>query len=136
MKWFVAVVGINQEFLAQRELKKKRCEVYCPVGRKTIRHARRQETRIFPVFSRYLFVNIVPDAESLAMVRATDGILDFITNNWQPVAVDDDKIEEIKQSELAGEFDHKAPKRAEKQKWSRSFEILKRLLDPAQPVRV
>jgi hypothetical protein len=62
--------------------------------------------------------------------------LDFITNNWQPVAVDDDKIEEIKQSELAGEFDHKAPKRAEKQKWSRSFEILKRLLDPAQPVRV
>ena len=128
--WYVSIVGINQEFLAQRGISAKGFECYCPIGRKVVRHARREEIRIFPVFSRYLFINFTADPEGLSQVRATDGIIDVITNNWQPVEISDEVIEEIKTRETSGAFNQKPPPHLHKQKWSKSFDTLKKLLEP------
>ena len=128
--WYVSIVGINQEFLALRGLSAKGFECYCPVGQKIVRHARREETRIFPVFSRYLFVFLKADPEGLSQVRSTDGIIDFITNNWKPVEIPNHVIEEIKERESEGIFNHKPPPHVQKQKWSRGFDVLKAILEP------
>ena len=95
-----------------------------------VRHARQEEIRIFPIFSRYLFINFNADAEGLSQVRATDGIIDVITNNWQPVEISDEVIEEIKTRETSGAFNQKPPPHLHKQKWSKSFDTLKKLLEP------
>src|SRR5450631_4143690 len=119
MGWYVSIVGINQEFLAQRGILAKGFECYCPVGRKIVRHARTEETRIFPVFSRYLFINFTANPEGLSQVRSTDGVIDLITNNWQPVEIPTEVIDEIKERETAGAFNHKPPPHLKKHKWSR-----------------
>jgi transcription antitermination factor NusG len=135
MAWYVAIVGINQESLALRGLSAKGYKCYCPAGRKTVRHARKQEIRTFFIFSRYLFINFEISDDNLAAIRDTDGVIDFITNLWIPVEIPAFIIEDIKQRELAGEFDLKEPKFT-KQKWAKSFEELKRLLNPGALITV
>ena len=129
-QWFVLYTGINQETLARRGLSDKLFECYCPMGSKPVRHARKTEIRVFPVFSRYLFILTIPNAENLSQVRDTDGVIDILTNNWLPVAVDNSVIDEIKTLELAGAFDIKPPRNPERRKWSKGFAILKAILDP------
>ena len=109
MNWLVGYTGINQESIARRGLKDKYLECYCPMGSKTVRHARKTEIRTFPVYSRYLFINIIPDPESLAAVRDTYGIIDILCNNWVPMEVPGWIIDDIKRRELDGAFDQKDP---------------------------
>ena len=130
MNWFVGYVGINQESLAKRGLIDQQFEVYLPVGTKLVRHARKEETRIFPVFSRYLFIKFNPTPESLAAIRSTDGIIDILTNNWQPMSVPDIVIEGIKELEIKGFFDMKPQFVAKRKTWNRGFAILKAILEP------
>ena len=131
-QWFVVYAGINCENTALRGLRDKSFECYCPMGSKPVRHARKTEIRVFPVFSRYLFILTIPNAENLSHVRDTDGVIDVLTNNWLPVAVDNSVIDEIKTLELAGAFDVKPPKPRNTHKWSRGFAILKAILEPVE----
>lgn len=130
--YFVAVTGINQERLAQGRLEEKGFEVYFPVGKKVVRHARREETRIFPVFSRYIFVR---STELWGAILAADGVIDILLNNWQPMEVPAEIIEEIKTREAQGKFDIIPPKRRQK-KFYKSFEVLKNLLNPDAMIQV
>jgi transcription antitermination factor NusG len=135
--WHVAVTGVNQEFLAQRKLEAHGFETYCPVGIRVVRHARKQLKRIFPVMSRYIFIKFDPHKDDWSPIRATDGVLDILSNNLQPVAVPHWKIAELQERELAGEFNIKPkplPKRYSVS--GKSFEILKSLLNPDQPIQV
>lgn len=123
--FYVLVTGINQENLAKRHLANQGFEVYFPIGKKIVRHARRQEERIFPVFSRYIFVKC---HEAWGAMRDADGVLDILTNNWQPIEVPAEIIEDIKIREATGDFDIIPPKKKQK-KWGRSFQVLKDLLN-------
>ena len=136
MNWYVGYTGINQEPLARRGLQDGDFEVYLPMGSKVVRHARKAEVRVFPVFSRYIFVNFDPNPECLAAVRSTDGIIDILTNNWLPMEIPDWIIEGIKEREIAGVFDQKPPIEMKIRKWSKSFSILKSLLDPNTKVQI
>lgn len=131
--YFVLVTGINQEQLARRRLKDQGFEVYFPVGKKIVKHARRQEERIFPVFSRYIFVKC---HEAWGAMRDADGVLDILKNNWQPMEVPAWIIEDIKSREAKGDFDILPPVKSKKPRWSKSFEILKNLLDPDAMLKI
>jgi len=125
------MTGINQEWLAEGGLAAKGFEVYVPKGKKIVSHARRKIEKTFPVFSRYIFVKF--DASNGGYsepIRSTDGIIDILRNNWEPVPVDPWVIEEIKIRENSGHFDQLAPATMKKQKWSKSFQVLKSLLNP------
>ena len=130
MNWFVGYTGINQEPLARRGLQDLEFECYLPMGSKLVRHARKEEVRVFPVFSRYLFIKFDPTPESLAAIRSTDGIIDILTNNWQPMSVPDIVIEGIKELELNGFFNVKPTFTVKPKKWNRGFAILKAILEP------
>lgn len=128
----VAVTGINREKLAQSRLTEKGFEVYYPIGKKTVRHARKEEIRTFPVFSRYVFVR---STQLWGGIIAAEGVLDILKNNWQPMEVPEEVIEDIKAREVSGQFDI-ISKRTKRQKWSRSFAVLKSLLNIDPSVHV
>ena len=100
------------------------------MGSKLVRHARKEEVRVFPVFSRYLFIKFEPTPEGLATVRSTDGIIDILTNNWQPMSIPDIVIDGIKELEIKGFFDVKPTFPVKPKKWNRGFAILKAILEP------
>lgn len=130
MHWHVCITGINQEALANNGLKAKGFECYYPIGKRVIRHARQQKVKTFPVFSRYIFVKYdVNVAEYYNPILSTDGILGIMSNNWMPMFVKDDVIEEIRTRQLQGAFDIIPKHKPKKYKWSRSFQILKELLN-------
>jgi len=137
MKWYVAVVGINRENLAKNGLLSKGFECYVPMGKKTIRHARQQKIRTFPVFSRYIFIKFnIDDPHYSEPIRSTDGIIDIISNNWQPVEIPAWIIEDIQEREACGQFDIIPKHNPKKYKWSKSFQVLKSLLNPDTVIHV
>lgn len=136
MPWIVGYTGINQEPLARRGIKDNGFECYLPMGSKIVRHARKSEVRVFPIFSRYLFINFDPNPECLASVRSTDGIIDILTNNWIPMEVPDWIIDGIKEREIAGVFDQKPPIEFKRPRWSKSFDTLKNLLQPCAEIKI
>ncbi len=130
MEWHCCIVGINQEFLAKFGLDAKGFETYCPIGQKMTRHGRQKIIKRFPVFSRYLFVKFDRNDPHYARpIRSTDGVINIITNDWQPVSIEPWVIEDIQQREIAGEFDNLEPEKSKQPKWAKSFEVLKNLLN-------
>lgn len=128
--WHVCTTGINQEALANNGLKSKGIESYYPTGKRIVRHARQQKVKIFPVFSRYIFVkDNISNAECFNAILSTDGIISIMSNNWLPVIVSDEIIEEIRTRQLQGAFDIIPKHKPKKYKWSRSFQVLKELLN-------
>jgi transcription antitermination factor NusG len=128
--WHVCTTGINQEALAEYGLKSKGFDVYCPIGKRVVRHARREMVRHYAVFSRYIFVRFDPDEPAYSDgIRSTDGIIDILCNNWEPMAIGDEVIEEIKERQSKGAFDRFPEKKKQQPRWSRSFEVLKNLLN-------
>ena len=136
MRWYVAYTGINQEIVAERELPEI-VTVYCPKGQKTVRHARRSEIRIFPLFSRYLFIGTEsPYEDWCEPVRSTNGIIDILINaHWLPLELPSEEIENLKRRELSGEFVQRS-KEKQKYKWQHGFEMLKQLLNPHEMATV
>ena len=130
MIWIVGYTMINSEHIAQKGLTEQGLECYYPKGTKVIRHARKEEIRVFPIYSRYLFIKSATTPEGLAAVRSTDGIIDILTNNWQPMSVPDIVIEGIKDMELKGFFNVKPTFPGKPKKWNRGFAILKAILEP------
>jgi transcriptional antiterminator RfaH len=135
MKWHVVIVGINQEALALRGLISKGLDAYCPVGKRIIRHARKEIKKTFPVFSRYIFVRFHDYSVASDPIRSTDGVLDILSNNWIPMEVPAWAIDDIKTREAKGEFDV-LPSKVKRPRWAKSFEILKNMLEPDAAIQV
>ena len=136
MKWHVCTTGINQEFIALHKLLADNFEAYLPTGKRQVRHARQEKIRIFPVFSRYIFVRFdAGEPGFITKVRCTDGILDILANNSRPVMVPEWAIDDIRQREAKGEFNI-IPKKKKPVRWSHGFEILKNLLNVGSPNQV
>lgn len=135
MAYFVLITGINQEGLALRGLKAKGFEVYCPIGKRVVKHARKQITKQFPVFSRYIFVSFEDYSQACDPIRSTDGVLDILSNNWQPVEVPLWVVEDIKKREAQGKFDI-IPAKPKQRKFYKSFAILKNLLNPDAAIQI
>ena len=136
MQWYACIVGINQESLAYQGLKSKGFDAYYPTGKRITRHARQEKIRIFPVFSRYIFVKFDIEKEWSEPIRSTDGVLDIISNNWIPMTIPEWCIEDIKQRELAGEFNQLPAARKKQPRWHKSFQVLKNLLNPEAVIHV
>ena len=126
MDWHVIYSGINQEAIVVRGLAAKNFEVYYPVGKRVVSHARQRTVKTFPVFSRYVFVKF--DPIEFSTIKSEDGVIDILRNNWEPVRVSAWIIEELKIRENSGHFDILPATPARKPKWSKGMEILKNLL--------
>lgn len=77
--------------------------VYLPCETRWIRHARKTERVTRPLFPRYLFVCIRD--EHVHLVKASDGVLDFVRASGRPRQFPPSRLYEIREAEEAGEYD-------------------------------
>lgn len=94
-RWFVAQTQPLREALAEANLTRQGYEVFHPVIKRTIRHARQFHQRQMSLFPRYLFVRFDPGKAPWRSINGTLGVAALLTMAGQPAEVPDLIVEEL-----------------------------------------
>jgi transcriptional antiterminator RfaH len=100
MTWFVVRTQPRAEEKAVRHLGNQGFAAYLPRYRRRIRHARRNQIVLRPLFPGYLFVELDPARCRWRSINGTIGVHEILTNGDMPLAVPETIIAEIKSREL------------------------------------
>lgn len=93
--WFVVQTHPRAETKAQRHLLNQNFTTYLPVYRRRIRHARRTEAVLRPLFPNYLFVQLDPDLHRWRSINGTVGVRQILSDGNAPRQVSDSIIDAI-----------------------------------------
>jgi transcriptional antiterminator RfaH len=93
--WFVVQTQPRAEAKAKRHLVNQGFVTYMPVYQRRVRHARRNELVLRPLFPGYLFVQIDPELQRWRSINGTVGVRQILTDGNAPRYVPDRIIEEI-----------------------------------------
>ena len=97
--WFCIYTKAREEQIAFNELLIQGLKVYFPRYRRTIRHARKSQEKIFSLFPRYFFA-LENEKVSFSSIKRTRGVADFIHNyDGSPMRVKQEIIDLIKSRE-------------------------------------
>jgi transcriptional antiterminator RfaH len=99
MTWFVVRTQPRAEEKAVRHLGNQGFAAYLPRYRRRIRHARRNQIVLRPLFPGYLFVELDPARCRWRSINGTIGVHEILTNGDMPLAVPETIIAEIKSRE-------------------------------------
>jgi transcriptional antiterminator RfaH len=97
--WFVVRTQSRAEEKAMQHLTNQGFVAYLPRYRRRVRHARRNEIVLRPLFPGYLFVNLDPERCRWRSINGTVGVREILTNGDTPLSVPDRIIEEIRARE-------------------------------------
>jgi transcriptional antiterminator RfaH len=97
--WFVVRTQSRAEEKAMQHLTNQGFMAYLPRYRRRVRHARRNEIVLRPLFPGYLFVNLDPERCRWRSINGTVGVREILTNGDTPLAVPDRIVDEIKARE-------------------------------------
>ena len=86
-RWFVARVLSHQENRAQFNLQRLGFRSFVPRLRRTVRHARRLQETLKPLFPGYIFIIIDLSKQRWRTVNGTFGVASLIMGAEQPKAV-------------------------------------------------
>ena len=100
--WIVVNTQANREFVAASNLKNQNYEVYAPVIRKQVRHARRNHEMLAPLFPGYLFVRWNAFDMRWRPILSTVGVRAIVRNGDEPSPLDGAIIEALKVREKHG----------------------------------
>jgi transcription antitermination factor NusG len=108
MPWIVIRTAANSEFRVAHDLREAGFHSYCPIGKKIVtwtngRRTKSATAKIYPVFSRYLFVECQDN--HLPHKRSVDRIEAILSDASGPRFVPSQSIETIQQLENSGEWD-------------------------------
>ncbi len=111
--WFVVQVAPGAEKAVAEAVRALGLSAYVPMRtgfRRIARSGRRVAAR-YPLFARYVFVDLVPDLRCWAAVRAIKDVMGFLTltNDAVPARIGDDLIGDIMAAEFTGRFDETRP---------------------------
>ena len=93
--WCAVQTHVRSEDKAAFHLKRQGFEVFLPKHLKRRKHARRIDWVAAPLFPRYLFVSIDPEATQWSSIRSTIGVGDLVRFGNRPAAVPMGIISEI-----------------------------------------
>ena len=93
--WFVVQTQPHGEVKAKRHLTNQGFVPYLPVYRRRVRHARRNELVLRPLFPGYLFVQLDPELHRWRSINGTVGVQRILTDGDTPRQVPERIIEEI-----------------------------------------
>jgi transcriptional antiterminator RfaH len=111
MRWYAVHTQPAAEAKAAEHLSRQGYPTYLPRHRRWIRHARRRELALRPLFPRYLFVGIARALMSWRPVRSTVGVAGLVLSGAEPLAVPPHVVEALRAHERAGDFDELTPTR-------------------------
>lgn len=105
MAWYVVHTQPGAEFKAAAHLQRQGYKTYLPRHRRLVRHARRADMVLRPLFPRYLFVDVDREVMPWRPILSTQGVANVVRSCDEPVAVADTVIETLRHREVAGDFD-------------------------------
>ncbi len=109
MNWYVVYTQAQKEIIAAQNLTNQGFECYLPRYRKQCRHARRTYTVMAPLFPRYLFVRMDPQAQRWRAINGTIGVNYLLCEGINPMPIDDEIIAAILSQEEDGVVQVAAP---------------------------
>lgn len=95
-EWYVVRVKTSHEDRAAWHLRNQDFKVYLPKYRKTIRHARKTQSVLRPLFPGYLFVNMDTASQPWRSINGTVGVLSLVQFGLQPQSIDSSIIDMIR----------------------------------------
>jgi transcriptional antiterminator RfaH len=111
ISWYAVHTRPQAETKALENLLRQGYEAYLPRYRTQIRHARRLQTVLRPLFPRYLFAGIDRTAMPWRPILSTVGVSDLVRSGDGPLPVAPEIVEALRAQEGAGGFDALARRR-------------------------
>ncbi|MBH90024.1 MAG: transcriptional activator RfaH [Magnetovibrio sp.] len=97
--WIVAHCHAKAETKAEAHLKRQGFEVYLPKIKTTLRHARRIQMVLRPLFPRYLFIAFDENSTHWRPICSTVGVSYLLKAGEQPLVAPAGVIEQLRQRE-------------------------------------
>lgn len=108
ISWYAVRSRPQAEAKALENLLRQGYEAYLPRYRTQVRHARRLQTVLRPLFPRYLFAGIERGAMRWRPILSTIGVCDLVRAGDEPLAVAPEIIDALREQESSGGFDRLA----------------------------
>jgi len=100
--WIVVNTQPHREQVALENLARQAFNTYCPVMRTRVRHARRTQEVLRPLFPGYLFVRVNADLQRWRPILSTYGVRTLVCCGDRPSFLDDGFVEGLKAREIHG----------------------------------
>lgn len=94
-RWIVVHTQPHREVRAASSLKDHQFQVFLPLKRRTVRHARQFRVVLRALFPRYLFVGLDPHRGSWARIRSAPGVSQVLMDGELPRAVPPGVVERL-----------------------------------------
>jgi len=94
-RWYVVYTQPHAEMRAALHLRRQGFDVFLPLLRKTIRHARQFRTKDVPFFPRYLFVGLALERDRWRSVNGTFGVSALLMDGEKPRPVPQPVMDEL-----------------------------------------
>lgn len=101
-RWFVVNTHTHKEHIALENLLKQGFTSYCPLMRRRIKHARRSQDVLRPLFPGYVFVQAKLGIQAWRPILSTIGVKTLIRFGERPGVLDDRFIQSFKAREIDG----------------------------------
>jgi transcriptional antiterminator RfaH len=93
--WFAVFTKPRQEHIALENLERQGFRCFLPMAVNPYQKRTTRRLRVEPLFPRYLFLNAVPDQQSLGPVRSTRGVVTLVRFGMKLARVPETVIEFI-----------------------------------------
>lgn len=100
--WIVVNTQPHREFVALDNLTRQEFCSYCPLVRKSVRHARRTQIVLRPLFPSYLFVQLDPNLQRWSPILSTIGVRTLVRCGEQLSFLQNGFIDSLKAREIDG----------------------------------
>ena len=101
-RWVVVSTHPHREPFAIDNLQRQDFQTYCPLMRKTVRHARRTSVVARPLFPGYVFVSLASSRQRWRVIHSTLGVRGVVMSGETPAALDGRFIAALKEREVDG----------------------------------
>ncbi|MER9419192.1 transcription antiterminator NusG [Mesorhizobium sp. M0306] len=92
-RWYAASVFPGKEHVAERHLRIQGFQPFVPRCEKTVRHARRLETRVVAYFPGYMFIAIDVALQRWRSINGTFGVRSLVMQGDRPLPVPSGLVE-------------------------------------------
>jgi transcriptional antiterminator RfaH len=100
--WAVINTHPHKERFAIENLVRQDFEAYCPMLRRTVRHARRTDTVLRPMFPGYVFAAIDIDRQRWRPLLSTFGVRTIVRNGDTPSLMPQSFVDALRAREIEG----------------------------------
>lgn len=101
-RWIVVNTQPHREQLALDNLARQNFAPYCPMVRRRVRHARRTQEVLRPLFPSYVFVRVELDLRRWRPILSTLGVRNLVRCGDRPSFIDDEFVANLKVHEVDG----------------------------------